>query len=113
MVRAQISISTCKMILEKHHLNVVPNIFKHSPVCLFVISFITENSSCSHFIFMSVMRLISFLSVVLAGIPQVVILTKIDETCPEIKEDLKIVYKSAYVKEKVQKTALVLFAKQK
>ncbi|XP_067428583.1 interferon-induced protein 44-like [Thunnus thynnus] len=36
------------------------------------------------------------------GIPQVAILTKIDQTCPEIKEDLKIVYKSAYVKEKME-----------
>ncbi|XP_042247248.1 interferon-induced protein 44-like isoform X1 [Thunnus maccoyii] len=35
-------------------------------------------------------------------IPQVAILTKIDKTCPKIKEDLKIVYKSAYVKEKME-----------
>ncbi|XP_067428586.1 interferon-induced protein 44-like isoform X1 [Thunnus thynnus] len=36
------------------------------------------------------------------GIPQVAILTKIDQTCPEIKEDLKIVYKSAIVKEEIE-----------
>lgn len=37
----------------------------------------------------------------LAGIPQVVILTKIDEVCPEIKADLKSVYRIQYVKDKV------------
>ncbi|XP_044232510.1 interferon-induced protein 44-like [Thunnus albacares] len=36
------------------------------------------------------------------GIPQVAILTKIDQTCPEIKEDLEIVYKSAGVKEEME-----------
>ena len=36
-----------------------------------------------------------------AGIPQVVIITKIDDICHEISEDLKNVYKVQYVREKV------------
>ena len=34
-------------------------------------------------------------------IPQVAIVTKIDEVCPEIMEDLQNVYKVEYMKEKV------------
>ncbi|XP_067428590.1 interferon-induced protein 44-like isoform X4 [Thunnus thynnus] len=36
------------------------------------------------------------------GIPQVAILTKIDQTCPEIKEDLRTIYRSADVKEEME-----------
>ncbi|XP_030261218.1 interferon-induced protein 44-like [Sparus aurata] len=37
------------------------------------------------------------------GIPQVVIFTKIDVACPEIKKDLKKVYKVQHLKEKMEK----------
>ncbi|KAM6992349.1 interferon-induced protein 44-like [Tautogolabrus adspersus] len=37
------------------------------------------------------------------GIPQVIILTKIDEACPEIKEDLRNVYRVASLKNAMEK----------
>ncbi|PWA28394.1 hypothetical protein CCH79_00021100, partial [Gambusia affinis] len=42
----------------------------------------------------------------LLGIPQLVLLTKVDEACPLVKDDLRNIYNSGYIKDLLDKTVL-------
>ncbi|XP_033999270.1 interferon-induced protein 44-like isoform X4 [Trematomus bernacchii] len=42
------------------------------------------------------------------GIPEIAILTKIDDTCPEVRENIRNVYKSKYLKKKIEEVSGVL-----
>ncbi|MED6267839.1 hypothetical protein CHARACLAT_016116, partial [Characodon lateralis] len=41
----------------------------------------------------------------LLGIPQLVLLTKVDEACPLVKDDLRNIYKSEYIKDLMQEVS--------
>uniref|UniRef100_A0A667Z386 TLDc domain-containing protein n=1 Tax=Myripristis murdjan TaxID=586833 RepID=A0A667Z386_9TELE len=45
---------------------------------------------------------------ILMGIPQLILLTKVDEACPTVAEDLSNIYKSRYIKDMVQEVSVRL-----
>ncbi|XP_034149562.1 interferon-induced protein 44-like [Esox lucius] len=47
-------------------------------------------------------------SVTLLGVPQLVVLTKVDEACPWVADDLRNVYESQYIKTKAQEVSCQL-----
>ncbi|KAI1891895.1 hypothetical protein AGOR_G00148430 [Albula goreensis] len=44
----------------------------------------------------------------LIGVPQLVLLTKVDEVCPSVAEDLRNVYLSPYIEKKIQEVSVYL-----
>lgn len=42
------------------------------------------------------------------GIPQLVLMTKVDEACPLVSEDLQNVYMSHYIQRKVSRLAMAI-----
>ncbi|KAM3620645.1 uncharacterized protein V6R79_026409 [Siganus canaliculatus] len=41
----------------------------------------------------------------LLGVPQLVLLTKVDEACPSVKEDLTNIYKSSYIRQMIEEAS--------
>lgn len=53
-------------------------------------------------------RIDSFPTRLPAGIPQILLMTKVDKACSLVAEDLKTVYQSVYIQRKVNATTSVL-----